>query len=83
MCGFTGRLRAPWRGPADAELLAILKGLYTANASIAGNIAQPTATRLAWETALLQVINTPSPHYRRNAVAVEWALRRARDMPVY
>jgi hypothetical protein len=66
----------------DEELLAILKGLYTANVSIAGNTVRPTPTRLAWEAALVQVITTPSPFYRRNAVAVEWALRQVRKMPV-
>jgi hypothetical protein len=67
---------------ADAQLLEILKGLYYANVSIANNNAQPRATRQAWEAALLGVITTPSPFYRRNAVAVEWTLRQIRSMPV-
>lgn len=66
---------------ADAQLLVVLKGLYYANDSIATATAQPRATRQSWDVALMTVITT-SAFYRRNAVAVEWALRQIRNMPV-
>jgi hypothetical protein len=66
---------------ADAQLVAILKGLYYASTTIAGGAPEPAALRQSWDVALMTAIH--SAHYRRNAPIVEYALRQIRAMPVH